>query len=352
MPLTPILVATIRGRRRTGNGGAAGSVSSRLRIRADGNRGLATTPAGVSPGLASHIEAQGLELKGLPSEDFDLDDVGICWAEYIECREATPRNLLAFTGALSVPLTILRAIRLLGLYFQPKDVIFIDLPGSRVLELCNLEATFTELGRALPDNRIRVRLVGPEMGGEIPDGEPIQFRNVRITLHRQLYQDLLATSQSKRAPMPDLVVAFHAGIQEYRTTWIPAISAISQLGIPLVVTGYSLSDITAGLREVKAHCQPVPPVFYEGLNPFACLERMLVDETLGQIIMLKDGDQPNLLFGVDAQNQEVESAGGLLRLVERTDPEMAKIVSINSWWFVIWDEEAWNASVTDKDSAA
>jgi len=262
-------------------------------------------------------------------------------ADYIENREAVPRNLFAFTGALSVPLTILKALQLTGLRFQDGDVVRIDLPGSRVLELCNVEATFAELGRALPGNRVWVRLVGPELRSETHSNEVLRIENVSLTMHRELYQNLLVASQSTGA-LPHVAVAFHAGVQEY-DSWAPAIVAATQLHIPLAVTGYSLSDIAAGLRVIYGRCHPRPHVAYEGFNPFACVERMLVDEGQQRIFLLgDDDDDPNLLFGTEALNNEVESAGGLLKLAERMDPRRADVVSINSWWFLLWDGDVWN----------
>lgn len=321
--------------------GSCGSISRSVACARRALPRPSTAPPNVSPGLAQHIDAQGMELARLPEDCFEIDEIGSSWADYIDCRDAIPVSLPAFTGALSVPLTILRMLNVVGYRFERGDIVRVDLPGSRVLELCNLEASFAELGRAFPYQDVHVRLVGPQLRGGYPDGAVIEVDNVTVTLHRGLYQDLLASCVSG-APLPHLAVAFHAGIQEYGT-WIQAVTACAHLRIPLAVTGYSLSDITAGLRDLLCAGQPMAKVAREGFNPFACSERMLINEVSEQITMLggtgADEEDGDLLLGAPARQQLVEDAGGLMQLAEVTSPDKAAVVSINSWWYLLWDEK-------------
>lgn len=282
----------------------------------------------------------------LPDEDFYPEDVGTSWESYFAMRGFVPRNADACTGALSVPLTILAALRLFRLSFEPGQEVRIDLPGSRILELANMDLVYEELGRAFPDNDVLLRLVGPELGRDMPQRQGgLDLGNVFVTFHRTLYQDLLREDAGAEAPPPHLAVAFHAGIQMH-ASWMPAVESLISLGIPTAVTGYSLSDIAAGLRELRQCCDPQPRIVFEGVNHFACSERLLVDGVQETLSLFDDRDaaeagtagsstgQPPVLRTALRDAADVERAGGLEQLVQTADAERAEVVSINSWWYL------------------
>jgi len=206
----------------------------------------------------------------------------------------------------------------------------IDLPGSRILELTDMELVYEELGRALPENGATLRLVGPELGRDLPLGSELEIGNVRLTFHRTMYEDFLASARP-----PNLAVAFHAGIQEYET-WHPALRALVQLRVPTAITSYSLSDAAGGLWEMRRRGTH-PAMLLQGVNPFACSERLAVDEALGALALLPDSLDAQRLQWLQEQTMR---AGGLLELASafqaqgQGSAKEAEAVSINSWWYL------------------
>jgi len=279
-----------------------------------------------------------LELAQLPEKYFTVTDIGSSWENYFECRGVTPQNVVACTGALSVPLTILKAIDMLGLSFELGDDICIDIPGSRVLELANMDLVYAELGRAFPEHDIYIRLIGPELGkglgGDDMIGNALQVRNVTITLHRQLYQEVLANDDEWE--VPGLAVLFHPSMELEFESWKPALQLMMQRRVPAVVTGYSLSDISVGLRNIKRLCDPAPRIMHEGLNPFACREQLAIDGSTESVSLLpKTSAQFHPSCDLDSWNARVSEAGGLVELLDKVDRHAADAVSINCWWYLI-----------------
>ncbi|CAE7948221.1 Mss51 [Symbiodinium sp. KB8] len=272
-------------------------------------------------------EERIMELVRIPDTDFDLDGIGTCWEDYFATRGMAPQNRAACTGALSVPLTILHAIRSFNMELGDEELC-IDLPGSRILELTDMELVYEELGRALPESGATLRLIGPELGRELPLGSELEIGNVRLTFHRTMYQDFLTS-----AGPPDLAVAFHAGIQEYES-WHPALRALVQLRVPTAITSYSLSDAAGGLWEMRRRGTH-PSMRFQGVNPFACSERLAVDEAMGALGLLPDSLDAQRLQWLQSQTMR---AGGLLELAAafqaqgHDSAKEAEAVSINSWW--------------------
>jgi len=270
-----------------------------------------------------------MELMRIPDTDFDLAGIGNSWEDYFATRGMAPRNRAACTGALSVPLTILHAIRSFNMEVDDEGLC-IDLPGSRILELTDMELVYEELGRALPENGATLRLVGPELGRDLPLGSELEIGNVRLTFHRTMYEDFLASARP-----PNLAVAFHAGIQEYET-WHPALRALVQLRVPTAITSYSLSDAAGGLWEMRRRGTH-PAMLLQGVNPFACSERLAVDEALGALALLPDSLDAQRLQWLQEQTMR---AGGLLELASafqaqgQGSAKEAEAVSINSWWYL------------------
>ncbi|CAJ1425407.1 unnamed protein product [Effrenium voratum] len=269
-------------------------------------------------------EQRQLELMRLPDTSFRLDGIGDSWEDYYALRGFVPQNRAACTGALSVPLTILSAIRSFNLTLEEK-VTKIDLVGSRVLELANLELVYEELGRAFPGNFVHLRLVGPELNDQLPGA--VDVENVRLSFHRMLYQDFI----SSNGP-PHLAMAFHAGLQEY-STWQPALEALVQLRVPSCVTGYSLLDISQGLAHLMRRD---PKMIRQGVNSFACTERLEVDEASERLSMGRGRLDAPELARLQAM---VDDAGGLLPLALHLQgskaPELTS-VSLNSWWYLFF----------------
>ncbi|CAL1165033.1 unnamed protein product [Cladocopium goreaui] len=247
--------------------------------------------------------------------------------EYFAQRSFAPKNRAACTSALSVPLTILDALRRFELPLG--EVVRIDLVGSRKLELSEIQLLYQELCRAFELQHLELRLVGPELP-EIPQGDAGAFRidNLRITFYRMFYQDFL----SALGP-PHMAVAFHAGIHEY-DSWSPALYSLIQLRVPTVITGYSLADISKGLQAMRSKGIN-PSLLYQGVNSFASCERLRVDEVLCQLSLVPEQLDTPKLKRLQAQ---VDAAGGLTELmasyVADGKVDEAEVVSINSWLFL------------------
>jgi len=280
-------------------------------------------------------EQRIIELMKLPQSPFSPQHIGTCWEDYFANRGLAPRNIAACTGALSVPLTILAGFLAAGVSLAPEETLLVDLPGSRVLELTDLELVYAELGRAFPGRPVRLRMVGPELGRGLPCGRRrLQIDNVCITFHKRLYQDFL----SKGRTPPHFAVAFHAGIQMH-ASWPPALHVLASLGIPTVVTAYSLTDAVAGLRQLRHCCSWQPHIIKEGVNHFACSERLIVDERtesvrLAEGLSAAEGQVDRVLQTARRDEEDVVRAGGLEQLESRVGPERSEIVAINSWWYI------------------
>lgn len=249
-------------------------------------------------------EQRFLELMRVPDTSFDLEDLGDSWEEYFAQRSFAPKNRAACTSALSVPLTILDALRRFELPLG--EVIRIDVVGPRKLELSEIQLLYQELCRAFELQHLELRLVGPELP-EMPQGDAGAFciDNLRITFYRMFYQDFL----SALGP-PHMAVAFHAGIHEY-DSWSPALYSLIQLRVPTVITGYSLADISKGLQAMRSKGIN-PSLLYQGVNSFASCERLRVDEVLCQLSLVPEQLDTPKLKRLQAQ---VDAAGGLTELM-------------------------------------
>jgi len=185
--------------------------------------------------------------------------------------------------------------------------------------------------------------------------------NVHVALHRGMYQDLLRQDAEAGEPLPHLAVAFHAGVQVH-SSWLPALRSLAAAGVPTAVTGYSLSDIAAGLQELRRLCDPRPRIRFEGVNHFACSERLLVDG-LRETVALLEGSgsadaagggpasrpsavaagpgvgRPRVLQTALQDAEDVARAGGLEQLLHGADAQHAEVVSINSWWYLFQGAE-------------
>lgn len=271
------------------------------------------------------------ELAKLPAEPYSIESCGESWDDYFRSRGIPQKPINAarhmLMDALSVPMTVLMAIRRVGLRFEPGDVVRIDLPGARKLECSDMDLMYREMGKALDGCAIHLRLVGPQLL-ELP---AMQIANVSITFHVMLYQELLAIGGEP----PDLAVLCNAGIcTSSAGSWLPAIAELARLEVPTVVTGYDLKHTACSLHCLVQRSDKELRVIIDGINPFCGGEMHSSNSTSIVVTTLDEHQVLEEVKKITHMNDMLEN--GDRRLADEYLSQMSsRKVRNNSHWFVV-----------------
>jgi len=274
------------------------------------------------------------EVSHLPETMFSLGAIGETWENYFTSRGMTPHFEAACTTVLTDPLTILMAMRRFDIVVAPGEILRIDLPGSACRELLFVKDVLAELGRAFPENKLHVRLVGPNLDLDKLES-PFKVANVTAFFHKAMYEEVLAADGTA----PHLAVAFIAGIRE---SWFAAIRLVIKMRVPMAITGFDLEDVAGGLRELFDKCDPEPKVVMDGVNPFG--SRMSVDMKRQEGYVRLDPtpieDHPVIERARSIQSEL--AAGKFQKSVEQSMesmlPGLGSDKGINTYWYLIHGE--------------
>jgi len=241
-------------------------------------------------------DVPGKVVKGQPG-GFHLPST---WAEYFtsERRRSIVRHFLGgdtsllstpalamIADGLSLPMTILKG--LVEVYGQEQvgrmKRLVIHLVGATLDEVQSSER-YREIANILPRCRsIQIVMVGPahrHMPGALSHHNAMDISGpnprciVKMKFHHMSYEEF-CEGAGRDAETPTLVVAQHSGANDpsFQGQWLPAIRVLREMSVPVMMTGYTLSEATEAAKWIAKPplvcaitCQPKRNPF-RGLVP-------------------------------------------------------------------------------------
>lgn len=185
------------------------------------------------------------------------------WADFFRWRfgdaRASEIDFLASTFDASRPLTVLQHLHKRGLWVQSATLL-VHVVGAGSFDLNSQGAMWRlVLQHITPSVRLHLVFVGNELAGWMKPWPLSLDCTLSVDFANMLYEDY----QKGRAEIPDLVVAFNAGVHNYKS-WKPAINLLMELNVLVLVTCRTdeQSKELEALRSLGAYIQE------EGTNPF------------------------------------------------------------------------------------